>query len=57
MQVYRRYCDNARLHAGTVAIYVPRVTEILEFFADEDGWQINVRYTIISAMFNLLILR
>ncbi len=44
LQVYRKYCDTARLTPGTVAIYVPRVTEILEFFADEDGWRINVRF-------------
>ena len=33
---------------------MPRVTEILEFFADEDGWQINVCSDIIFALFIIL---
>ena len=55
MQVYRRYCDNARLTPSTVAIYVPRVTEILEFFADEDGWQLNVCSLLSLPFFHILI--
>ncbi len=32
-------------------IYVPRVAEILEFFADEDGWRINVCLIFIPVVF------